>query len=521
MTPTTSISPNEALQELPRETGVAIVGAGFSGIAMGVKLRRAGREDYVVLEKGRDVGGTWRDNDYPGCACDVPSHVYSFSFAPNPSWSSTFSPQSEIHDYLRDVARREDVVPRTRFGCEVEEARWDDAAQRWVIRTPEGELRARTLIAAAGPFSEPVVPDVPGLDEFRGTVFHSSHWNHDHDLTGDRVAVVGTGASSIQFVPRIQPQVSRLHLFQRTAPWITPKRARSMTDLEHRLYRAAPAAQRLMRWAVATGRETFAIPMLKARRAELIRGVALRHLRRQVSDPELRRKLKPHYAPGCKRILISNDYYPSLQQPNVEVVTEGVVEVREGSVVGSDGSEREVDTIIFGTGFNVTEPPIAQRVIGRDGQSLAGRWAEEGMQAHRGTTVAGYPNLFFLLGPNTGLGHNSVMLMAEAQADYALQAIERLDREAIGAMEPRREAQDHWNASVQRLSEGTVWTSGGCASWYLDGHGRNTTIWPHFSTTFRRALRTFRPDEYIFDPPEKGEPAPSGVPEPARAATLA
>jgi cation diffusion facilitator CzcD-associated flavoprotein CzcO len=516
-----SIAQHESLQGLPAETEVAIVGAGFSGIAMGAKLRRAGRGDYVVLEKGSDVGGTWRDNDYPGCACDVPSHVYSFSFAPNPNWSSTFSPQSEIHDYLRDVARREGVIARTRFGCEVEEARWDEAEQRWIVRTPEGELRARALVAAAGPFSEPVVPDVPGLESFRGTVFHSSDWNHDHDLTGDRVAVVGTGASSIQFVPQIQPRVSRLHLFQRTAPWITPKRARRVTEAEQRLYRAAPAAQRLMRWAIATARETFAIPMLKARRAELIRGVALRHLRSQVADPELRRKLKPDYAPGCKRILISNDYYPALQQPNVEVLAEGVVEVREGSVVGSDGSEREVDTIIFGTGFNVTEPPVAQRVIGRDGRSLADRWSAEGMQAHRGTTVAGYPNLFFLLGPNTGLGHNSVMLMAEAQADYALQAIERLDMEAIGALEPRPEAQEHWNAAVQRLSEGTVWTSGGCASWYLDRHGRNATIWPHFSITFRRALRTFRSHEYAFEPTARSERAPADAPEPAKVGVTA
>jgi cation diffusion facilitator CzcD-associated flavoprotein CzcO len=507
------------LDALPAETGVAIVGAGFSGIAMGAKLRRSGRNDFVVLERGEDVGGTWRDNDYPGCACDVPSHVYSFSFAPNPEWSSTFSPQSEIHAYLRDVAGREGVLSRTHFGCELTGARWDEASQRWILSTSDGELRARALIAAAGPFSEPILPDVPGLDRFRGKVFHSAAWNHDHDLTGERVAVVGTGASSIQFVPQIQPRVAKLHLFQRTPPWIVPRRSRRLSAAERGLYRRVPAAQRLLRWAIAGAREFFALPMLRpGGRIDIIRSAATAHLHRQVRDPELRRKLTPHYAPGCKRVLISNDYYPSLTEDNVELITEEVVEVRESSIVGADGSEREVDTIIFGTGFNVTEPPIAGAIRGDGELSLAERWAESGMQAHRGTTVAGFPNLFFLLGPNTGLGHNSVMLMAEAQADYVLQALERLDRGAIGALEPRPEAQARWNERVQRMTAGTVWVSGGCASWYLDDHGRNTTVWPHFSVSFRRALATFQPAEYLFQPPVQNGDAPVPAAEPVAAA---
>jgi cation diffusion facilitator CzcD-associated flavoprotein CzcO len=499
-------------QSIPQQTDTVIVGAGFSGIAMAAKLLRAGRTDFVVLEKGSELGGTWRDNDYPGCACDVPSHVYSFSFAPNPNWSSTFSPQPEIHAYLRDVADREGVTPHIHFDTAAEDAAWDAAEQRWRITTPAGEIRARALVAAAGPFSAPKVPEIQGLENFRGTTFHSADWDHQHRLAGERVAVIGTGASSIQFVPQIQPEVSELHLYQRTAPWIVPRRARPLTRIEHRLYRRFPAAQRAMRTAIATAREVFAIPMIKVRLSKIITFGAVRYLKEQVPDPELRRKLKPHYAPGCKRILISDDYLPSLSEPNVEVVTDGIAEVREHSIVAADGTEREVDTIIFGTGFNVTEPPVAKRVRGADGRSLADHWSEHGMQAHRGTTVAGMPNLFFLLGPNTGLGHNSVMLMAEAQADYTLQALDHLDREGLAAIEPRPDAQFAWNEGVQRRTKGTVWVDGGCASWYLDRHGRNTTVWPSFSLSFRRALRRFQPGEYIAHAPI-AQAAPEPVPE--------
>ena len=493
---------------LPAETDVAIIGSGFSGIAMAAKLKRAGRDDFVILERAREVGGTWRDNSYPGCACDVPSHVYSFSFAPNPDWSSTFSPQPEIQAYLRKVAAGEGLLEHIHFGSEVEDAAWDEVSRRWRITTASGQIAARALVAAAGPFSEAKIPDVPGLESFHGTVFHSASWDHDHDLRGERVAVIGTGASSIQFVPQIQPEVSELHLYQRTAPWIVPRRARRLSWLEHGLYRRVPAAQRLMRAAISAAREMFAIPMIRVRLSRIIKVGALAHLRRQVRDPELRAKLTPRYAPGCKRILISNDYLPALGEPNIEVVTDGIAEVREHSIVAEDGSEREVDTIIFGTGFTVTEPPIAKRVRAADGRSLAEHWDERGMQAHRGTTMAGYPNLFFLLGPNTGLGHNSVLLMAEAQADYAISALEHLDATAQASLEPRPLAQGRWNEQVQERSRGTVWLDGGCASWYLDRHGRNTTVWPDFSFRFERELRSFDPAEYEFAP--KRVPAIAG-----------
>jgi cation diffusion facilitator CzcD-associated flavoprotein CzcO len=480
---------------LPDEVEVAIVGSGFSGLAMAQRLRADGVTDFVVLERARDVGGTWRDNAYPGCACDVPSHLYSLSFAPNPEWSSTFSPQGEIQAYLRTVADEHGLRDHVRFGCELELAEWDADASRWRLTTSAGHLTARALVTACGPLSEPSVPDLPGLRDFTGRVFHSAGWDHDHDLTGERVAVVGTGASAIQFVPEIQPQVERLHVFQRTAPWIMPRRARPLTRLERAVYRRAPAAQRLMRAGIYYARELYALPLIRARLARAMSFVGRRHIAKGVSDPALRAKLTPDYAPGCKRVLISNDWYPALARDNVDVVTDGIAEVRERSIVTSDGVEREVDTIVFGTGFHVTEPPIAQRVRGLDGRTLADTWAGS-MQAHRGTTVVGFPNLFFVLGPNTGLGHTSVVVMAEAQATYIGEALRHMRERGLDALHPRAEAQAAWNEAIQRRMKGTVWTEGGCASWYLDADGRNTTLWPTFTIPFRRTLARFDAEHY-------------------------
>jgi cation diffusion facilitator CzcD-associated flavoprotein CzcO len=480
---------------LPAHTAVAIIGSGFSGLAMAAELKRAGRDDFVVLERGHDIGGTWRDNSYPGCACDVPSHLYSFSFAPNPDWSSTFSPQDEIYAYLRRVAAGEGLLPHVRLGVEVEEAEWDDEAAVWRLRTSAGELAAKAVASAAGPLSEPSIPDIPGLRGFKGTIFHSATWNHAHDLAGERVAVVGTGASAIQFVPQIQPEVSKLHLFQRTAPWIMPRPDRPLTRFEHTIYRLFPKAQLAMRAGIYWGRESFAIPMLHHRLSKLIEKLAKRHLHRQVKDPELRRKLTPGYSPGCKRILVSNDYLPSLAEENVEVVCDGITEVREHSVVDGAGVEREVDTIILGTGFHVTDLPIADRVRGRDGRTLAEHW-DGSLEALRGTTVKGFPNLFFVLGPNTGLGHTSVVLMAEAQAGYIRQALEHIERTGVAAIEPRPEMQAQWNDEIQRKSQGTVWLNGGCKSWYIDRNGKNSTLWPDHTFRFFAALKQFRPSEY-------------------------
>jgi cation diffusion facilitator CzcD-associated flavoprotein CzcO len=477
-----------------QHTDIAIVGSGFSGLAMASRLRRAGRKDFLILERARDVGGTWRENTYPGCRCDVPSHVYSFSFAPNPDWSSTFSPQPEIQDYLRRTAAEQGLLDYLRFGCEVESARWDADAGRWILETSSGKISARVLIAGAGPLHEPKLPDVPGLSEFEGTLFHSATWNHDHDLAGERVAVIGTGASSIQFVPQIQPEVASLHLYQRTAPWVMPRRQRPITRFERALYRRFPALQRAMRRAIYSAREAIAIPMLHVALAPLLRAVGKAHLRRQVRDPKLRAQLTPDYLPGCKRILVANDYLPSLGKPNVEVITAGLAEVRGRTVVGTDGSEREVDTIILGTGFHVLDMPIADRLVDGEGRSLADHW-QGSPQAHRGAMVAGFPNMFLLLGPNTGLGHNSVVYMAEVQARWIYKAIEHMDRTGLEAVDVTAEAQRSWNDAIQARMPGTVWLEGGCSSWYLDANGLNTSLWPDFSFRFAQAMRNFDPAE--------------------------
>ncbi len=493
---------------MERETDIAIVGSGFSGLAMAARLKRVGREDFVILERARDVGGTWRDNSYPGCRCDVPSHVYSFSFAPNPEWSESFSPQGEIWDYLRTVAADEGLLEHVRFGCELEQATWDEEAKRWRLRTSSGELSARVLIAGAGPLHEPKLPDVPGLHDFEGTLFHSASWDHDHELAGERVAVIGTGASAIQFVPQIQPEVEALHLFQRTPPWVMPRRQRRITRLERALYRGFPALQRAMRSAIYWAREAFAIPMLRVALAPALRRVGLAHLRRSVPDPDLRAQLTPDYLPGCKRILVSNDYLPSLAEPNVEVITEGIAEVRGRTVIGTDGSEREVDTIICGTGFHVLDMPIADRIADGAGRSLAEHW-DGSPQAHRGTMVAGFPNLFLLLGPNTGLGHNSVVYMAEAQAGYVSRALDHMRTDGLETVDVRPDVQSRWNDAIQERMEGTVWLEGGCQSWYLDRNGRNTSLWPDFSFRFARAVRRFDPAEHLGAP--RIEPSVVGV----------
>jgi cation diffusion facilitator CzcD-associated flavoprotein CzcO len=488
---------------------IAIVGTGFSGIGMAIRLLREGETDFVLLERAADIGGTWRDNTYPGCRCDVPSHLYSFSFAPNPNWSSTFSPQPEILDYLRDVATRFGVLPHVRFNTELESARWDEPQARWQLETSNGPLSADVVIAAQGPLSDPSVPDLPGLDSFEGKTFHSAQWDHEHDLEGERVAVIGTGASAIQFVPRIQPKVGKLHVFQRTAPWVVPHPNRVMKAFEHKLYNALPAAQLAMRGAIYWARETFVLQFRNKRLRKLGTRMALRQLERQVPDPKLRAKLTPHYEIGCKRILPTEEWYPALQQPNVELVTDAIAEVRPRSVITAGGEEREVDTIIFGTGFHVSDLPISGRLRGRDGRTLAEHW-DGSPRAYKGAAVAGFPNLFFLVGPNTGLGHNSIVFMIESQITYVLSALKAMRRRGAAVLDVRPEAQAAYNAELEEMTRGTVWVSGGCSSYYIDRNGHNSTIWPTFTWPFRQRTREFDEAAYAL-----GAPAPAPVPAPA------
>ena len=480
---------------------VAIIGSGFGGIGMAASLIRAGLTDVVLLERAADLGGTWRDNSYPGAACDVPSHLYCFSFAPNPDWSRSFSPQPEIWRYLRRVAAEEGVTGKIRFGAEVTSARWDPAARLWRVETTRSTLTARFLISAAGPLSDPLIPELPGLGTFAGTVFHSAAWNHDHDLAGRNVAVIGTGASAIQFVPRIQPLAGRLTVFQRTPGWIMPRHDRQISRLERWLFRHLPVTQQIARAGIYCGREAYALGFVKDPAIMgAAQAMALRQLHRQVADADLRGRLTPSYRMGCKRVLLSNDYYPALTQPNVSLVTDGITEIREKSVLTSDGTAHQVDTLIFGTGFHVTDFPVARRIFGPDGVSLADRWsahvAQPAQTAFRGTTTAGFPNLFVLTGPNTGLGHSSQVFMIEAQIRYVLGALVHAGRLAVDRIEVRPEAQAAYDRVVQRKMRRTVWVTGGCKSWYLDSDGRNVALWPDFTWVYARQTRRFDPSNY-------------------------
>ena len=481
-------------------TDVAIIGSGFSGLGMAIRLKQAGTHDFAVLERAGEVGGTWQANTYPGCACDVPSHLYSFSFAPNPEWTQTYSTQPEIWAYLRRCADEFGVRPHVRLNCAVESATWLEPERRWELETSEGTVRARVLVAGMGPLTEPRIPDVSGLDGFEGEVWHSARWNHDVDLRGKRVASIGTGASAIQYVPEIQPLVEKLHVFQRTPPWVLPHSSRPITDAERRLFRALPAAQRLVRGGIYAGREALVLGFVKdPRLMKVLERLARRHMESQIDDPELLAKVTPDYTIGCKRILPSNRWYRTLGEPNVELVTEGVAEVRARSIVAADGSEREVDAIVFGTGFQVTDIPAAHRVRGRDGLLLDDLW-DGSPRAHAGTTVAGFPNLFFLLGPNTGLGHSSMVHMIESQIAHVVDALRVMRERGAETIEVRQEAHERYNAELECKLAGTVWNSG-CASWYLDRTGRNATIWPDWTWRFRRRVARLDPADYRLEAP--------------------
>ncbi|WP_018566865.1 flavin-containing monooxygenase [Streptomyces sp. PsTaAH-124] len=503
---------------------VAVIGSGFGGLGAAVRLRREGITDFVVLERADSVGGTWRDNSYPGCACDVPSHLYSFSFAPNPEWPRTFSGQQHIRSYLEHVADTFGLRPHLRFGSEVKKAAWNAERLCWEIETSGGNLSADVVVSATGPLSDPKIPAVKGLDTFPGKVFHSARWDHDYDLAGKRVAMVGTGASAIQIVPSIQPQVARLTLFQRTPPWVMPRVDRAISGLERSLHRAVPATTQLRR-GLLWGIRELQVQAFTKRPDELgfVEKIAKRNMARAVKDPALRAKLTPDYRIGCKRILLSSAYYPALARDNVDVVASGLSEIRGSTVVAADGTETEVDAIIFGTGFHVTDMPIAERVVGADGRTLAETW-KNGMAALRGATAAGFPNCMTVIGPNTGLGNSSMILMIESQLNYMADYLRQLDVLGAGtALDARQSAVNDWNRKVQERMKRTVWNTGGCTSWYLDAAGRNTTVWPGTTTEFRRATRRVDLAEYEVVRAPKASRTPgtgaTGAPAPAPAAS--
>lgn len=504
MTLTQTDSPNQAWttdhaegEAAVRRYDIVVIGAGFAGINMAVALKRRGYENFIVLERADDVGGTWRDNRYPGAACDVPSHLYSFSFSPNPNWSRIFSPQNEIWEYQKRVVRDEGVEDKFLFGQELEWAEWDAEAGEWESQTGTARFRSRFLVSATGNLSEPKYPAIPGVREFTGKLLHSAEWDDDFDLTGLRLGVVGTGASAIQIVPQVQRVAGELTVFQRSAPYVTPRHDRAYTDAEKRLFARIPETIDVLRaemfW-LNEGRfvERQAIPELLQETAK----TALDHLAAQVEDPELRAKLTPDYQIGCKRILKAQDYYPALTQPNVELETRPVKKVEGQDVVLADGTRVELDVLILATGFEASDPAVAHRIRGRSGTLLADQW-ESGMQAFATVSVHNFPNLFVLKGPNSGLGHNSIIYIIEAQVEYVLAALDYSLRNDIAEIEIPRAAEEEFARDIDERSAGTVWLEGGCENWYVDPrNGRLTTVWPDFAYSFREENAQFDPKPY-------------------------
>lgn len=478
-----------------------VIGSGFAGLAMAIRLRRMGLDNFVVLEKAGDVGGTWRDNDYPGCACDIPARLYSYSFERHAGWSRLYPTQPEILAYLHGVAERHDLRRHIRFGAEAIEARYDERRCLWQVATVDGRsFAARFLISGMGGLSRPAFPAIPGRERFAGPAFHSSQWRHDVDLNGRRVAVIGTGASAVQFVPRIASGVARLSVFQRTAPWVLPRRDRRMASGARWLAGNVPGYDATLR-AIAYWRQEsrvagFTHPGLMRRLEPLAR----RFLERQVADPALRARLAPDYAMGCKRVLIADDYYPALQRDNVALVTEAIAEIEPRGLRAIDGVLHEADVLIFGTGFRATDLLTPMRIAGRDGLDLNEAW-RDGMAAYCGTAVAGFPNLFLLVGPNTGLGHNSIVFIIEAQLRYIADCLRKAGQ--AGAIEPRAEAQRLYNEEIQRRLARTVWASG-CRSWYLDAQGRNTTLWPGSTVEFWWRTRRAENAAHLVSRPASG-----------------
>ena len=483
------------------ETEVLIIGAGLAGLCMAARLKEAGQRDFLILEAASEVGGTWRDNTYPGAACDVQSHLYAYSFAPNPDWSRAFAPQQEIQRYIVETADRLSLRAHLRTGREVVRATWSEGqAPHWLVETGAGErYRARVLVSACGGLSQPAYPQIPGLDTFRGERFHTARWRHDVPLEGQRVGIIGTGASAIQVIPSIAPACAHLSVFQRTPPWVLPKPDHPVSERVRRLYRAWPGVHWLERQRIYWGLGWRVLPFALSPKAMVVAAwMGRRFLAESVPDPALRAKLTPTYTIGCKRILMANDYYPALQRANVDVETEGIARVDEAGVWLRDGRHVPLDVLILATGFQAADAGAVFPTFGRDGRSLRDAWSD-GPEAYKGTMVHGFPNLYLLVGPNTGLGHSSMIFMIESQVQLVMEALARAGTRA--SVEVKEGAQARYNAWLQRKLNKTVWASG-CNSWYQTASGKNTTLWPSFTWHFRWITSTWDAEDMHVRTPE-------------------
>ncbi|UWN49699.1 Baeyer-Villiger monooxygenase [Alcanivorax sp. ALC70] len=503
---TKAASKKAASKKAPRKTAarkpaskpasVLIVGAGFAGLGMAIRLKKAGIEDFVILERGEDVGGTWRDNTYPGAACDIPSNLYSFSFAPNPNWSRSYSGGAEILDYIHYLVSAFGLREHIRFQHNVTALDFDTRRGLWTAELEGREpLRACAAVMAQGPLSNASFPDIEGVEDFQGKKIHSARWDHDYDFTGKRVAVIGTGASAVQIVPELVEKVDRLKVFQRTPAWVIPRPDFRTPDWHKTLFRALPASQKAVREALFWTHETMAMAVIwNSPLTRLAERLARRHLRRQVKDDWMRRQLTPDFRIGCKRVLVSNDYYPALQKDNAQLITWPIAKLSENGIRTADGVEHELDCVVFATGFDVPKSGTPFPVRGRAGRELGEEWAR-GAQAYKSINVAGYPNLFFLFGPNSGPGHNSALVYMEAQLDYALRGVQRLLDDNLKLMDVKPAVQARHNKQLQKRLARTNWNSG-CKSWYLTEDGFNATMFPGFASQYRAQMATFEDRDY-------------------------
>lgn len=476
---------------------VIIIGSGFSGIGAGIRLIKEGINDFIILEKHENLGGTWRDNTYPGCECDVPSALYSYSFAQNKNWSKVFAGQEEILNYTEKTARDFGVLPYIRFGINGYNIAWQEDEQFWLVYTEQGIYKANKVISCVGYLHEPIMPKLPGLEGFDGAVFHSSRWDHDLDLTGKRVAVIGTGASAIQFMPEIQPKVKDLVAFQRTPQWILPKPDIKLNKFVRGIFQL-PFTLNLFRKSLYLGMETFGLGFRKPAILKRLQGLAKWHINRHIKDEALKKKITPDYTMGCKRVLLSNHYYKTLAQDNVSVVASGVDRIEGNTIIASNGEQYEADVIILGTGFHVADVPIAQRVQGKSGKTMAEIW-QGSPEAYRGTTITDFPNFFLVLGPNLAIGHNSAFIIIEAQLDYVMGALTEMRDNNLSSVEVNSQAQEKYNEKVQQDLQTTVWNTGGCTSYYIDENGKNSIGFPWGTLKLRKMLANFDSQAYTLD----------------------